>query len=59
MKNIYISFLLVAFTVSSCGSSLPKLFNKKTPHEKYAEKLDDTNPEETPAGRGWLAASKT
>lgn len=59
MKNILISLFLVAFIGNSCGSSLPKLFVKKTPHEKYAEKLDDTNLDETPAGRGWLAASKT
>ena len=57
MRNIFIALLLVALT--SCGSSAPKLFGKKTPHEKYAEKLDDTGLEDTPEGRTWLAASKT
>jgi len=58
MKNIVASLLLLSIFVASCGSSVPRLFSKKTPHEKYAEKLDDTNLEETPAGRQWLAASK-
>ncbi len=49
--------LLAALT--SCGSSAPKLFGKKTPHEKYAEKLDDAGLEDTPEGRAWLAVSKT
>ncbi len=60
MRNIVFTLLLpVALFIASCGSSMPKLFSKKTPHEKYAEKLDDTNLEETPAGRHWLAASKS
>jgi murein DD-endopeptidase MepM/ murein hydrolase activator NlpD len=59
MRNIlFTPLLLIALFIASCGSSVPKLFSKKTPHEKYAEKLDDTNLEETPAGRQWLAASK-
>lgn len=58
MKNIIISLLILSFIASSCGSSAPKFLRKKTPHEKYAEKLDDTGLEETPAGRQWLAASK-
>jgi len=57
MKNL-LTLFLPAFIIS-CGSSAPRLFSKKTLHEKYAEKLDDTNLEETPAGRQWLAASKT
>jgi murein DD-endopeptidase MepM/ murein hydrolase activator NlpD len=60
MKNtVILQLLLIAVFIASCGSSVPRLFSKKTPHEKYAEKLDDTNQEETPAGRQWLAASKT
>jgi murein DD-endopeptidase MepM/ murein hydrolase activator NlpD len=59
MKNIVVFSLVFSFIASSCGSSIPKFLRKKTPHEKYAEKLDDTNLENTPAGRGWLAASKT
>jgi len=60
MKNIvFPPLLLIALFIVSCGSPVPRLFSKKTPHEKYAEKLDDTNLEETPAGRQWLSASKT
>ncbi len=59
MKNIVASILLLAIFITSCSSSVPKLFSKKTPHEKYADKLDDSGMEDTPAGRGWLAASKT
>ncbi len=57
MKNILLSLLLMAF-FSSCSSTSKGIFSKKTPHEKYAEKLDDTGLMETPAGRQWLSASK-
>ncbi len=43
---------------SSCGSKLSNFLRKKTPHEEYAEKLEDKGLEKTPAGRAWLAASK-
>jgi murein DD-endopeptidase MepM/ murein hydrolase activator NlpD len=58
MKNI-LTFLLMALLFgSSCSSTSKNIFSKKTPHEKYADKLDDVGLEETPAGRQWLAASK-
>ncbi|HEX8460279.1 MAG TPA: M23 family metallopeptidase, partial [Segetibacter sp.] len=34
------------------------IFNEKTPHEKYAKKLEDKNLDESPEGREWLAVSK-
>jgi peptidoglycan LD-endopeptidase LytH len=59
MKNIAIFTLLIALSSFSCSSTLPKgidiqnIFNNKTPHEKYADKVD-----ETPEGSLWLAASE-
>jgi murein DD-endopeptidase MepM/ murein hydrolase activator NlpD len=51
--------MLVACISFSCGTTLHKIFDSnKTPHEEYAEKLEDKNLDNTPEGRAWLAASK-
>lgn len=58
MKNSFL-FLLVASVFSfSCSSTIQSIFGKKTPHEEYAEKLDDRDLDKTPEGRAWLAASQ-
>src|SRR5687768_586869 len=57
MKNVCLSLVMLVF-LASCSSTSKNIFSKKTPHEKYAEKLDDHDLEKTPAGRQWLAASK-
>jgi murein DD-endopeptidase MepM/ murein hydrolase activator NlpD len=56
----YIAFITLAISLSnfSCGSALRNLFSKQTPHEKYAEVLDDNGLNKTPEGRAWLAASE-
>jgi murein DD-endopeptidase MepM/ murein hydrolase activator NlpD len=60
MKNILMVLLLTATLGFSCSSHpFKNIFSNKTPHEKYAEKLDDKKLDETPEGRLWLAASKT
>lgn len=58
MKNIIFATLVAALGFS-CNSASLGLFGKKTPHEKYAEKLDDKGLEDTPEGRQWLSASKS
>jgi len=59
MKRISPILLLVACISFSCGTTLHKIFDSnKTPHEEYAEKLEDKNLDDTPEGRAWLAASK-
>ncbi|MDQ3277697.1 MAG: M23 family metallopeptidase [Bacteroidota bacterium] len=35
-----------------------KIFGNPTPHEEYAEKLDNKGLDKTPEGRAWLAASR-
>lgn len=57
MRNIFTAVLLISILGSGC-SPISNIFGKKTPHERYAKKLDKTDLEETPAGREWLAASK-
>ena len=57
MKQLALFTLLVALSGFSCGSTIHNLFEKKTPHEAYAEVLDDNGLEKTPEGRAWLAAS--
>jgi murein DD-endopeptidase MepM/ murein hydrolase activator NlpD len=56
MKSILV-FLLAAFYCFSCNS-VSHLFNPKTPHEKYTDKIEDKGLDDTPEGRQWLAASK-
>ena len=58
MKNI-LAILLLATTIGACSSSSRNIFSKKTPHEQYAEVLDDNDLDKTPEGRQWLAASRT
>lgn len=58
MKNISIFLLLFSLYGFSCSSPIGKIFDSKTPHEEYAEKLDDRGLDKTPEGRAWLAASK-
>jgi len=59
MKNILTTMLLIAIIAASCSSTSHNIFSKKTPHEEYAEVLDDNDLDKTPEGRQWLAASKT
>lgn len=59
MKQANPILLLAAIISFSCNSTLNKIFSeKKTPHEKYAEKLEDKDLDDTPEGRLWMAASK-
>ena len=58
MKNISLLLLLVSIYSFSCSSPIGKIFDKKTPHEEYAEDLDDRGLDKTPEGRAWLAASE-
>jgi murein DD-endopeptidase MepM/ murein hydrolase activator NlpD len=59
MKQITAILLLAVVLIgASCSSTTPGIFSKKTPHEKYADKLDKEDLDKTPLGREWLAASK-
>ena len=58
MKNISLLLLLISLYSFSCSSPIGKIFDKRTPHEEYAEKLDDRGLDKTPEGRAWLAASE-
>ena len=59
MKPLSPLLLLFAFVSFSCSSTLHKIFDgNKTPHEKYADKLEDKRLDDTPEGRLWLAASE-
>lgn len=58
MKSLSFLLLLSAF-ILSCGSAGHTIFGKKkTPHEKYEEKLEDAGLDDTPLGRQWKAASE-
>ena len=59
MKNLYCFVLLTALALMSCSTGSRGVFSKKTQHEKYAEKLDKTDLDKTPAGRAWLAAAQS
>jgi murein DD-endopeptidase MepM/ murein hydrolase activator NlpD len=57
MKNIAAFFLLIALIGTSCRL-VNNIFEKKTPHEEYADRLDRKDIDETPEGREWIAVSK-
>jgi peptidoglycan LD-endopeptidase LytH len=58
MKNFSILVLIASFNFS-CSSTLHKIFGgHKTPHEQYADKLEEKKLDNTPEGRAWIAASK-
>lgn len=59
MHTIFATILLISTIIASCSSASHNIFSKKTPHEKYAEKLDDNDLDKTPEGRQWLAVSKS
>ena len=58
MKKVIIPSLLAVLVITSCSSASTNIFGKKTPLEKYEEKLEDNGLEKTPGGRQWLAASQ-
>lgn len=55
MKKLSLYLLLILF--ASCGKAIKKIFGSKTPHEAYAEVLDNKDLDRTPEGRAWLAAA--
>ena len=60
MKNHFFYLLFTAaIFVTSCSPANRGLFVKKTQHEKYAEKLDKSDLDETPEGKAWLAAARS
>lgn len=58
LKNSSLLFILLSLCSFSCGTTIRKILGRETPHESYAEKLDDRGLDKTPEGRAWLAASK-
>ena len=58
MKNFIIPALLMAIIFTACSTASTPIFGKKTPLEKYEEKLEDDGLQKTPEGRQWLAASE-
>ncbi|MDB5248067.1 MAG: Murein DD-endopeptidase MepM and murein hydrolase activator NlpD, containing LysM domain [Segetibacter sp.] len=58
MKNITPFLLLIALFSASCSSTLRSIFGNKTAHEKYAKKLEDKLPGESPELKQWLTVSK-
>lgn len=58
MRNAFMMMLAVSL-FSSCSSSFTKnIFSHKTPHEAYADRLDDKGLDKTPQGKQWIAASR-
>ena len=53
IKKIILFLPAAALLCISCNSSINKIFSKKTPHEAYADKVEDSQ-----EGQQWLAVSK-
>jgi len=56
MKNVASLLLLLALVIAC--KSVKTIFENKTPHEEYADKLEEKHLDETPEGRRWLDASE-
>jgi murein DD-endopeptidase MepM/ murein hydrolase activator NlpD len=52
-KIILLMLPLGILSCTSCNNSINRIFGKRTPHEAYADKVEDS-----PEGKQWLAASK-
>lgn len=52
-----IPLILLCFLILSCSSTQKGLFVKRTPHERYADKLSNAGLAQTPLGNKWLAAA--
>lgn len=57
MKKNILPALLIAIITTACSSTSTHIFSKKTPLEKYEDRLEDSGLEKTPEGRQWLASS--
>src|SRR5215204_6347145 len=51
-KILFHLLLSLSLFMSSCNSFATRIFLKKTPHEIYADKVDDT-----PEGKQWVTTS--
>lgn len=56
-KHFTLVILLVSLFTVSCNSRIKHLFGKKTPRERYEQKMDELDLDETPEGREWKAVS--
>lgn len=57
MCRKYITLIGFCFFILSCSSTQKGLFVKRTPHEKYADKLAGAGLVQTTLGSKWLAAA--
>jgi murein DD-endopeptidase MepM/ murein hydrolase activator NlpD len=58
MKHISTFLLILSLIFMGCGSaSRFRLFSKKTPHEQYADKMDDKPFKNRPESQQWLDAA--
>jgi murein DD-endopeptidase MepM/ murein hydrolase activator NlpD len=53
IKKLILFLLPAILFCVSCSSSINKIFGKRTPHEAYADKVEDS-----PEGQQWLTVSK-
>ena len=58
MKNLIVLTAILSLATVSCSTG-SSLFGKKTPHEKYEDKLEDAGLDDSPEGRAWRQASRT
>lgn len=58
MKQLVISLLLLTLIFSSCKTSIPTLFGKRSPHEQYGQSLIKAGLMETSLGKSWFAEAE-
>lgn len=57
IKTLFL-LLFITITATSCTTSGPALFGKKSPHEQYADKITNAGLNGTALGRQWFAAAE-
>jgi peptidoglycan LD-endopeptidase LytH len=56
--GFFVLFVITAAIVQSCTTSGPGLFAKKSPHEQYADKINNAGLNKTALGKLWLRAAE-
>lgn len=59
MLRRYISLLIWIVIIVSCSTSGPRIFKKQSPHQQYADHLNDAGLQNTGLGRLWFNSAES
>ena len=58
MTKRYFILLILVTIIVSCSTSGPRIFKKQSPHQQYADHLNDAGLQNTALGRLWFSAAE-